>query len=126
MTIASPAAYVDPSCTIGAGTVIAPGAVLTIDVVIGGHCQVNVGAVLSHNVYLASFEPISPGHAPHGMGAPRRRSVRRHRGEDLERRDNRIRGRGRRWRAVLADVLTPHAIVAGPSAPVVKVREWIA
>ncbi len=61
VTVVSPAAYVDPSCTIGAGTVVAPGAVLTVDVVVGEHCQVDIGATLSHDVYLASFATIGPG-----------------------------------------------------------------
>ena len=61
LTVVSSTAYVDPSCTIGAGTVIAPGAVLTVDVVVGEHCLVNVGATLSHDVYLASFVTVGPG-----------------------------------------------------------------
>jgi serine acetyltransferase len=60
-TVVSLAAYVDPSCTIGAGTVIVPGAVLTVDVVVGEHCRVNIGETLSHDVHLASFVTIGPG-----------------------------------------------------------------
>jgi hypothetical protein len=88
-TVVSLAAYVDPSCTIGAGTVIVPGAVLTIDVVVGEHCQVNIGETLSHDVHLASFVTIGPG-------------------------------------TVLADLMTPNAVVAGVPASVVKVRDgWL-
>jgi acetyltransferase-like isoleucine patch superfamily enzyme len=61
VTVVSPAAYVNPSCTIGAGTVIAPGAVLTVDLVVGEHCQVDIGATLSHDLYLASLATIRPG-----------------------------------------------------------------
>ncbi|MCW2551713.1 MAG: hypothetical protein JWR78_1494, partial [Mycobacterium sp.] len=41
-TIISSAAYVEQSCRIGA--VIAPGGVLTVNVTVGEHCLVNVGA----------------------------------------------------------------------------------
>jgi hypothetical protein len=61
VTVVFPAAYVDPSCTIAAGTIIAPGAVLTVDLVVGEHCQVGIGTTLSHDVYLASFATIGPG-----------------------------------------------------------------
>ena len=64
-TVVSLAAYVGPSCTIGAGTVIVPGAVLTVDVVVGEHCQVNIGTTLSQDLHLVSlFELPGPSSLP--------------------------------------------------------------
>ena len=126
VTVVSPAAYVDPSCTIGAGTVIAPGAVLTVDVVVGEHCQVNIGATLSHNVYLALFVTIGPGaHLAGrvrlgdgvfvGIGA----SI----SNDVTIASGVVVGAGA---TVLADVMTPNAVVAGVPASVIKVRDgWL-
>ncbi|ASW86165.1 acetyltransferase [Mycobacterium intracellulare] len=126
LTIISPAAYVDPSCTIGAGTVVAPGAILTVDVIVGDHCQINIGATLSHGVRLASFVTISPGaHLAGGaclgegvfvgIGASISNGVRLASGVVV--------GAGA---TVLADVITPNAVVAGVPASVVKVRDrWL-
>jgi sugar O-acyltransferase (sialic acid O-acetyltransferase NeuD family) len=125
-TIVSAAAYVGPSCTIGAGTVIAPGAVLTTDVMVGEHCQVNVGATLSHDVQLGSFVTIGPGaHIAGrvrlgdgvfvGIGA----SI----SNDVTIAPGVVVGAGA---TVLADVTTPNAVVGGVPASVIKVRDgWL-
>lgn len=60
-TVVAAAAYVDPSCVLGAGTIVSPGAVLTVDVVTGVHCLINIGATLSHDVVLGSFVTVCPG-----------------------------------------------------------------
>ena len=126
VTVVSHAAYVDPSCTIGAGTVIAPGAVLTVDVVVGEHCQVNIGATLSHDVHLGSFVTIGPGaHLAGrvrlgdgvfvGIGA----SI----SNDVTIASGVVVGAGA---TVVADVMTPNAVVAGVPASVVKIRDsWL-
>ncbi|OBI15427.1 hypothetical protein A5712_28290 [Mycobacterium sp. E2327] len=125
-TVVSPAAYVDPSCTIGAGSVIAPAAVLTVDVVVGEHCQVNVGATLSHEVHLSSFVTIGPGahlaggvHLGDGVFVGVGASI----SNDLTIASGVVIGAGA---TVLADVATPNAVVVGVPASVVKVREgWL-
>lgn len=126
LTVVSSTAYVDPSCTIGAGTVIAPGAVLTVGVVVGEHCLVNVGATLSHDVYLASFVTVGPGaHLAGrvrlgdgvfvGIGA----SI----SNDVTLASGVVVGAGA---TVLADVTTPNSVVAGVPASVVKIRSgWL-
>jgi sugar O-acyltransferase (sialic acid O-acetyltransferase NeuD family) len=126
VTVVSPAAYVDPSCTIGAGTVIAPGAVLTVDVVVGEHCLVNIGATLSHDVYLSSFVTIGPG--AHLAGRVRLGDgvfvgVGASISNDVTLASGVVVGAGA---TVLTDVMTPNAVVAGVPASVVKVRDgWL-
>lgn len=126
MTVVSPAAYLDPSCTIGVGSVIAPGAILTVDVIVGEHCQVNVGATLSHDVCLSSFVTIGPGaHIAGGvqLGDGVFVGVGASISNDLTIAPGVVVGAGA---TVLTDVLIPNAVVAGVPASVVKVREgWL-
>lgn len=126
VTVVSPAAYVDSSCTIGAGSVIAPGAVLTVDVVVGEHCQVNIGATLSHDVTLSSFVTIGPGaHVAGGvrLGDGVFVGVGASISNDLTIAPGVVVGAGA---TVLEDVATPNAVVAGVPARVVKVRDgWL-
>lgn len=126
LTLVSSAAYVDPSCSIGAGSVIAPGAILTVDVAVGEHCYINIGATLSHDVRLGSFVTIGPGaHVAGrvtlgdgvfvGIGASISNNVTLSSGVVV--------GAGA---TVLDDVTTPNAVVAGVPASVVKIRDgWL-
>jgi len=58
---------VDPRATCGdptapgPGSVVAAGAVITSNVVIGDHVIVNVGATVSHDVRLSNFATLAPG-----------------------------------------------------------------
>ncbi|MCV7442348.1 hypothetical protein H7K33_08935 [Mycobacterium paraense] len=126
VTVVSPAAYVDSSCTIGAGSVIAPGAVLTVDVVVGEHCQVNIGATLSHDVTLSSFVTIGPGaHVAGGvrLGDGVVVGVGASISNDLTIASGVVVGAGA---TVLADVPIPNAVVVGVPATVLKVRDgWL-
>ncbi|MGH9056356.1 MAG: NeuD/PglB/VioB family sugar acetyltransferase [Acidimicrobiales bacterium] len=56
-----PAAYVGLGCELGAGTLVAAGAVLTADVRAGSFVIVNAGATVSHNALLGDFATIAPG-----------------------------------------------------------------
>ena len=126
VTVVSPAAYVDASCTIGAGTVVAPRAVLTVDVVAGEHCLVNVGATLSHDVQLGSFVTIGPG--AHLAGRVRLGDgvfvgVGASISNDVTLASGVVVGAGA---TVLADVMTPNAVVVGVPGSVIKVRDgWL-
>ena len=66
------AVLVHPSATVGAdvhlgpGVVLAAGAVVTTNVVIGRHSHVNVGAVVSHDVRVGDHVTISPMAAVNG------------------------------------------------------------
>jgi len=46
---------------IGAGSIVAPGVILTCQVEIGRHVILNVGAHVSHDVQIGDFTTISPG-----------------------------------------------------------------
>lgn len=47
--------------TIGTGSIIAPGAILTDAVSIGEHVIINVSASLNHDVHIGDFSHIGPG-----------------------------------------------------------------
>lgn len=63
-----------PSASVGEGSVVCAGTVLTDQVRIGAHAVVNVGCTLSHDVTVGDFATISPGahvagHVMIGSGA---------------------------------------------------------
>jgi sugar O-acyltransferase (sialic acid O-acetyltransferase NeuD family) len=47
--------------TLGTGVVICAGSIVTTNVVIGDHVQVNVACTISHDVELGSFATLAPG-----------------------------------------------------------------
>lgn len=120
------ASYVHPSCEIGHGCVISPGAVLSIDVVVGMHSQINIGATLSHDVTLGSFVTIGPGANIAGgvklsdgvfvgAGAVVVNAVTIAPGVVI--------GAGA---VVMSDVTTPNAVVVGTPAKILRVRKgWL-
>lgn len=125
-TLVLGSAHVHPSCNLGAGTLIAPSAVLTVDVTVGDHCHVNVGATLSHDVTLGRYTTIGPGaHLAGGVrlgdgvfvgiGASIANRVSIANGVVV--------GAGA---VVIADVTTANAVVAGVPARVVAIRDgWL-
>ncbi len=60
-TVIHPAAWVDPSVRLGAGTVVFAGAVVQPDAVLGEHVIVNTGASIDHDCQVASFCHVAPG-----------------------------------------------------------------
>lgn len=126
LTVVSSAAYIHPSCTIGAGTVIAPGAVLSVDVVIGDHCQVNIGATISHDVSIGSFVTVGPGAHLAGrvcLGDGVFVGVGANVSNDVSIASGVVVGAGA---TVLTDVTTPNSVVVGVPASVVKVHDgWL-
>ncbi|NLT23740.1 MAG: acetyltransferase [Syntrophorhabdus sp.] len=60
-TVVHPHAHVDPSASIGEGTVVFAGAVVQPDVVIGRHCIINTGASIDHDCVIGDFAHIGPG-----------------------------------------------------------------
>lgn len=60
-TVVHPAAWVDPSVRLGAGTVVFAGAVIQPDAVLGDHVIVNTGASIDHDCRVASFCHVAPG-----------------------------------------------------------------
>lgn len=59
-TLIHPTAYIGEHCQIGAGSMIAAGAVLTCGVSLGEHVVVNVQASLSHETFVEDFVTIAP------------------------------------------------------------------
>ena len=59
-TLVHPTAYIGQHCKIGAGSMIAAGAVLTCNVSLGEHTIVNVRASLSHEALVENFVTIAP------------------------------------------------------------------
>jgi sugar O-acyltransferase (sialic acid O-acetyltransferase NeuD family) len=126
MPAVSKAAYVGSRSQIGPGTVLAPGAVVTTDVVLGKHVLVNVGATVSHDCRIGDFATISPGAhlgghvnvgdgAFVGIGAVVKNDVRIASGCVL--------GAGA---VVLRDLDTPNTVVAGNPGRLLRVAEdWL-
>src|SRR5206468_4182901 len=52
---------IGPRTTVGVGTCMAPGAILTTDARIGDHCIVNVRASVSHDSVIGSYTNLNPG-----------------------------------------------------------------
>jgi len=47
--------------TIGAGTIVCAGSVLTTNITIGQHVHINVGCTVSHDANIGDFSTLSPG-----------------------------------------------------------------
>lgn len=56
-----PKALIGDCVSIGEGTCLCPGSVITTDVNIGKHCIVNVGASVSHDAVIGDFVNLNPG-----------------------------------------------------------------
>ena len=61
LSIVSARASVSRSATIGRGSVVQKGALLSADVVIGVCVKINVGAALHHDSHVGDFVTIAPG-----------------------------------------------------------------
>lgn len=59
-TLVHPLAWIGDHVSIGAGSVVCAGCLVTTDVVIGEHVHVNIACTLSHDVTLADFVTLSP------------------------------------------------------------------
>jgi sugar O-acyltransferase (sialic acid O-acetyltransferase NeuD family) len=47
--------------SLGTGTIVCAGAILTTNITIGAHVHINVGCTVSHDAKLADFATLSPG-----------------------------------------------------------------
>jgi sugar O-acyltransferase (sialic acid O-acetyltransferase NeuD family) len=61
ITAIHPWSYVDPTATIGIGSVVFAGAVVQPEVAIGDHSIINTCASLDHECVIGNFAHISPG-----------------------------------------------------------------
>jgi sugar O-acyltransferase (sialic acid O-acetyltransferase NeuD family) len=56
-----PGIELSPTVTIGQGSVICAGAILTVNIRIGRHVHINVGCTISHDAVLGDYATLSPG-----------------------------------------------------------------
>jgi sugar O-acyltransferase (sialic acid O-acetyltransferase NeuD family) len=61
ITAVHPGAYVDPTVSLGKGTVVFANAVIQPDTLIGDHCIINTGATIDHDCRIGNYVHISPG-----------------------------------------------------------------
>jgi sugar O-acyltransferase (sialic acid O-acetyltransferase NeuD family) len=66
LTLRHPAALVGQDVTIGPGTCLAPGSIVTTRVRIGAHVIVNVKASVSHDAVVGDYVNLNPGAAAAG------------------------------------------------------------
>jgi sugar O-acyltransferase (sialic acid O-acetyltransferase NeuD family) len=60
-TLCDPSVPLHDSVFVGKGCIIASGAVLTVDISLGDHVHINVGASISHDAIVGDFGIVSPG-----------------------------------------------------------------
>ena len=60
-TLRHPRATIGQEVTIGEGTCLAPGSIVTTQVRLGDHCILNVNASISHDCQVGDFVNINPG-----------------------------------------------------------------
>lgn len=60
-TLVHPRVEASESVVAGLGSVICAGSILTVDVELGIHVQVNLGCTLGHDVKVGDFSTLSPG-----------------------------------------------------------------
>lgn len=60
-SVIADSAWISPSAVVGAGSTVAPGAVITARASVGEHVIINVGATVSHNCEIGDFATVSPG-----------------------------------------------------------------
>lgn len=60
-TLVHPRAEVGPATRLGTGTVVCAGSILTCNVTVGEHVQVNLMCSVSHDVVLGDYTTLSPG-----------------------------------------------------------------
>lgn len=60
-TLIHPRAWTGENVEIGAGSIICAGALITTNILIGQHVQVNLGVTIGHDAILEDFVTVSPG-----------------------------------------------------------------
>lgn len=60
-TLIHPKAWLGRHITVGRGSIICAGVMITTDIVIGSHAVFNVGAIVGHDAAVGDFVTLSPG-----------------------------------------------------------------
>lgn len=64
-TLIHPSVRISRHVTMGDGVMICAGSVLTVDIDLGRHVQINIGCTVSHDAVLGDYATLSPGvHIP--------------------------------------------------------------
>lgn len=61
VTLVHPRVEASRFVSMGAGSVVCAGSILTTDITLGEHVHVNVGCTISHDVHIGDFSTLSPG-----------------------------------------------------------------
>jgi sugar O-acyltransferase (sialic acid O-acetyltransferase NeuD family) len=61
ISVSHPSAFVDPTATVGEGSVICAGAIVQADAAVGKHVIINTGASIDHDCKIGDFVHIGPG-----------------------------------------------------------------
>jgi sugar O-acyltransferase (sialic acid O-acetyltransferase NeuD family) len=60
-TLVHPGVVRSDSVCIGEGTIVAAGSVLSVDITVGRHVQINLGCTINHDCFIEDFATLSPG-----------------------------------------------------------------
>jgi sugar O-acyltransferase (sialic acid O-acetyltransferase NeuD family) len=61
LTLVHPRVETSRWVSLGAGTIVCAGSILTTNITIGQHVQVNIGCTISHDARIGDFTTLSPG-----------------------------------------------------------------
>lgn len=67
LTLVHHTAYVSPTCTLGAGTVVMPNSVVNTNTTVEEGCIINIGALVDHDCILEECVHVAPGAVVKGM-----------------------------------------------------------
>jgi sugar O-acyltransferase (sialic acid O-acetyltransferase NeuD family) len=51
---------IGPACSLGAGSIVCAGCILTTNVVVGAHTIINIGSTIGHDVRIGAFVTLAP------------------------------------------------------------------
>jgi sugar O-acyltransferase (sialic acid O-acetyltransferase NeuD family) len=60
-TLVHPTALMDSSVTLGSGSIVCAGSILTVNIVVGAHVSVNPGCTIGHDAVIGEYSTLAPG-----------------------------------------------------------------
>ena len=60
-TLVDPSVLLSPSATIGEGSIVCAGTILTVDVVVGKHVHINLDCTVGHDARISDYSTLYPG-----------------------------------------------------------------